>query len=129
MAVALVAVALTGSGAHAARLNSLTARSAIIMDATTGDVLWERDAGQPLPPASTTKIMTAILALESHRLDDSFTVSRAASQVVPSKINLRPGQEMRLRNLLYASSSIRRTMPRTWSRRVSAARSTSSRRA
>ena len=102
MGVALVAVALAASGAHAARLNSLTARSAIIMDATTGDVLWERDAGRPLPPASTTKIMTAILALESHRLDDSFTVSRSASQVVPSKINLRPGQEMRLRNLLYA---------------------------
>jgi D-alanyl-D-alanine carboxypeptidase (penicillin-binding protein 5/6) len=102
--VALVALAglAVPASTHAARLSSLTARSAIIMDVTNGEVLWERDSTLPLAPASTTKIMTAILALESGRLDDSFTVSRSASLTVPSKINLRPGQTMRLRNLLYA---------------------------
>jgi len=102
VALVVAATLALAPSAHAARLSSLTARSAILMDAITGEVLWERDSVRPLPPASTTKIMTAILALESHRLDESFTVSRSASFVVPSKINLRPGQHMRLRNLLYA---------------------------
>jgi len=81
---------------------SLTARAAIIMDAASGDVLWERNASQPLPPASTTKVVTAVLALESGRLDDTFQVSAAAAETAPSKINLRAGQRMRLKNLVYA---------------------------
>jgi D-alanyl-D-alanine carboxypeptidase (penicillin-binding protein 5/6) len=80
----------------------LTARAAIVMDAETGAVIWDRNGSDVLPPASTTKVMTAILALESDRLDDSLRVSSAAAGVAPSKINLRPGQHMRLRNLLYA---------------------------
>jgi D-alanyl-D-alanine carboxypeptidase (penicillin-binding protein 5/6) len=81
---------------------SITARHAVIMDAATGAVLWERGGDQVAPPASTTKVMTAIVALESGRLDESFPVSARASRTPPSKINLRPGQRMRLRNLLYA---------------------------
>ena len=80
----------------------ITARAAIIMDATTGEVVWERNSTEPLPPASTTKVITAILALESGRLDDSFTVSERAAETPPAKINLRAGQRMRLKNLLYA---------------------------
>jgi D-alanyl-D-alanine carboxypeptidase (penicillin-binding protein 5/6) len=80
----------------------LTARAGLVMDAATGEVLWERNATLPLPPASTTKVMTAILAAESGRLDESLRVSSTASQVSPSKINLRPGQRMQLRNLVYA---------------------------
>lgn len=81
---------------------ALTARAGIVMDAATGEILWERNAAVPLPPASTTKVMTAILAVESGRLDERLRVSGAASQVSPSKINLRPGQRMQLRNLVYA---------------------------
>ena len=62
------------------------------MDAESGEVLWERNANEPLPPASTTKVMTAILALESDRLDESFRVSSAAAAAPPSRINLRAGQ-------------------------------------
>ncbi len=80
----------------------LTARAAIVMDATTGDVLWERNSSQPLPPASTTKVLTAIIALESGHLDDAFRVSQNAAETAPSKINLRVGQRMRLKNLVYA---------------------------
>src|SRR5215470_1946477 len=80
----------------------LTARAAAIVDATTGEVIWERNGSTPLPPASTTKVLTAILALESGRLDESFRVSANAAETAPSKINLRPGQRMRLKNLLYA---------------------------
>ncbi|HJQ85057.1 MAG TPA: D-alanyl-D-alanine carboxypeptidase family protein [Candidatus Binatia bacterium] len=86
----------------AAAAPSVSARGAIVMDAATGEVLWERNASSPLPPASTTKVMTAIVALESGRLDESFRVSADAADTAPSKINLRPGQRMRLKNLLYA---------------------------
>jgi len=95
-----IAVAL-GQQAQAAG-PYLTARAAVIMDAATGEVVWERNGSDPLPPASTTKVLTAILALESGRLDESMRVSVNASETAPSKINLRPGQRMRLKNLLYA---------------------------
>jgi len=80
----------------------ITARAAVIMDAGTGEVVWERNSTDPLPPASTTKVMTAILALESGRLDESFRVSEYAAETAPSGIHLRAGQRMRLKNLLYA---------------------------
>ncbi len=80
----------------------ITARAAVIMDAGTGEVVWERNSTEPLPPASTTKVMTAILALESGRLDESFRVSEYAAETPPSGIHLRAGQRMRLKNLLYA---------------------------
>ncbi|HLK09994.1 MAG TPA: D-alanyl-D-alanine carboxypeptidase [Candidatus Binatia bacterium] len=97
-----IVLALVAGTARGAAAPSLTARAAIAMDAGTGEVLYERAADQPLPPASTTKVMTAILALESGRLDEDFTVSSFAAETAPSKINLKPGQRMRLRNLLYA---------------------------
>jgi D-alanyl-D-alanine carboxypeptidase (penicillin-binding protein 5/6) len=81
---------------------SVTARAAIIVDADTGETLWEHNADQALPPASTTKVMTAILAIESGRLDDYVTVSPEASGMAPSKLGLRPGERMALGDLLYA---------------------------
>jgi D-alanyl-D-alanine carboxypeptidase len=80
----------------------VTALSAIIVDADTGEVLWERDADTARPPASTTKVLTAIVALESGRLDEAFRVSKAATAIPPSKIHLRSGQRMELDHLLYA---------------------------
>jgi D-alanyl-D-alanine carboxypeptidase (penicillin-binding protein 5/6) len=101
IAFALVTALAPSASARAAE-PYITARAAIIMDAATGEVVWERNSDEPLPPASTTKVMTAILALESNRLDESFRVSQEAAETPPSKINLRPGQRMRLKNLLYA---------------------------
>jgi len=101
VALAMVAALVAPAGASMGG-PTLTARSAIIMDAASGEVTWQWNASEPLPPASTTKILTAILALESGRLDESFRVSVNASETPPSKINLRPGQRMRLKNLLYA---------------------------
>lgn len=80
----------------------LTARAAIVVDAGTGASIWERDADLPLPPASTTKVLTAILALESQRLDDSLRVSANAAATAPSKLGLRPGQRVVVRDLLFA---------------------------
>jgi D-alanyl-D-alanine carboxypeptidase len=99
MLALVVALALPMS---AAASPAVTARAALVMDASTGEVIWEDNGSLPLPPASTTKLMTAIVAIESGELDESFVVSPFAAMTAPSRINLRAGQRMRLRNLLYA---------------------------
>ncbi len=72
------------------------------MDAATGRVLYQKDADLRLPPASTTKVMTTILALESGRkLSENLTVSKDATRVPPSKLYLRPGQTVSIEELLY----------------------------
>ena len=99
MLALVVALALPGSAVAGP---AVTARAALVMDASTGDVIWEDDGNVPLPPASTTKVMTEIVAIESGELDESYEVSRFAASTAPSRINLRAGQRMKLRNLLYA---------------------------
>lgn len=80
----------------------LTARSAIVMDASTGAVLWSHNADEPLPPASTTKVVTALLALQSGRLGEVLPVSAEAARAPASKLGLRPGMTLRMRDLVYA---------------------------
>lgn len=81
---------------------AIRARAAVVMDAQTGLLLYAKEPDRRLPPASTTKVMTAVLALESGRLDDEVTVSRTAAGVQPIKLHLRPGEHARLRDLTYA---------------------------
>jgi len=83
--------------------DDLTAKSALLMDAATGRILFQKEPDLRLPPASTTKVMTAIVALESGRkLSEGLTVSKDATRVPPSKLYLRPGQTMPIEELLYA---------------------------
>jgi D-alanyl-D-alanine carboxypeptidase (penicillin-binding protein 5/6) len=96
----LVVAALVPAAAHAQP--DVTARGAIIVDAETGASVWELNADEALPPASTTKVMTAVLALQSHQLDQEFMVSAHAAATPPSKIGLKAGQSVALRDLLYA---------------------------
>ena len=73
------------------------------MDALTGRILYQKEADLRLPPASTTKVVTAILALESGRkLSDSLTVSKTATRVPATKLYLRPGQTLTIEDLLYS---------------------------
>jgi D-alanyl-D-alanine carboxypeptidase len=72
------------------------------MDAATGKILYQKESELRLPPASTTKVVTAILALESGRkLTELITVSKAATRVQASKLYLRPGQTITIEHLLY----------------------------
>ena len=72
------------------------------MDAKTGKILYQKNADIPLPPASTTKVLTAILTLESQkRSNDRLTVSKAATRVPASKLYLKPGQTVSIEDLLY----------------------------
>ncbi|HZD41306.1 MAG TPA: SPOR domain-containing protein [Terriglobales bacterium] len=80
----------------------LTARSAVLMEAKTGRILYQREPDLHLPPASTTKILTAIVTLESGRkLTELLTVSKAATRVPASKLYLAPGQTLSIADLLY----------------------------
>ena len=72
------------------------------MDASTGRILYQKEADLRLPPASTTKVMTAIVTLESgHKLDESLTVSKDATRMPATKLYLRAGQRMTIEELLY----------------------------
>ena len=101
--VLITILAVPGRGLAAADVAPfVTARAAIVVDGATGDVLWSRSPDLELPPASTTKVMTAILALESDALERRFPVSAEACRVVPRKVNLRAGQRLKLEDLVYA---------------------------
>lgn len=85
----------------------LNARSAILMEAETGDILYEKNSHQELPPASMTKIMTMLLVMEAleegrAKLDDKIVVSERASSMGGSQVYLEPGEEMKLEDLMKA---------------------------
>ncbi len=78
----------------------LSAAAAILMDADTGDILYEKDAGRRMRIASTTKIMTALVVLDHARLTDSVTVT-AAHMAEGSSMYLKPGETVTVEELLY----------------------------
>lgn len=81
----------------------LYARSAALIDADTGRVLYEKDGFTEYPMASTTKIMTCIVALENGNLEDMVTVSSNAASQPEVKLGIRKGEVYRLIDLLYAT--------------------------
>ncbi len=78
------------------------AKGAILIDYETGRVLWEKNSDEPLAMASTTKIMTAITAIEKGNLSDTVTASKRAASAPPTKMKLSEGEKITLKNLLYA---------------------------
>lgn len=80
---------------------SLSARAAVLMDAETGAVLYACREHDRRGPASTTKIMTAILALERGDLREKVKIGRRPAWTEGSSIGLRPGEVLTLRQLLY----------------------------
>lgn len=79
----------------------LESRSAIVLDARTGRALFERQPDVHMYPASTTKILTAIVAIEEGDLDDMVTIQPGDTQVQPSIIGLRAGERISLHDLVY----------------------------
>lgn len=80
---------------------SVSARSAILMEQESGRVLFEKDAHKVSRIASITKIMTAILAIESGKLDEKVKVSDRAVRAEGSSVYLKPGEKIRLEDLVY----------------------------
>lgn len=91
-----------GSDIEQTMLPKVEAKGAILMDHKTGRVLWEKNATQPLAMASTTKIMTAIVALENADKNDIVRVSQRAARSPKVKMNLSKDEEIKLEYLLYA---------------------------
>ena len=81
---------------------SVSAQSAILIDGQNGAVLFEKQADLRLPMASTTKIMTALVALENLSLDTVITVDPRAVGVEGSSVYLVAGEQLTLEQLLYA---------------------------
>ena len=79
----------------------INARSAIVMDFDSGRVLYEKNAWIKRPMASTTKVMTAIVALENGNMDDIVTVSKKAASIHGSVIHLTAGEKLSFRELMY----------------------------
>jgi len=76
--------------------------AALLMDLQNGQVLYSKNADRHMYPASTTKILTAIIALEKGHLNDIVTVPREATTVGGSAIGLQAGERLTLHDLLYA---------------------------
>ncbi len=77
------------------------ARAAILLEAETGRVLFERNADERLAIASTTKIMTALLAIEGCSMDEIVTAGRNASGVPGTSIYLSEGEQLTMEEMLY----------------------------
>lgn len=80
---------------------AMSAESAIVMDADSGRVLYQHNPDEKLGIASTTKIMTAIIALENCNLDETVNVSHNASLTEGSSMYLKPNEKITVENLLY----------------------------
>lgn len=103
--LSLTAFAEEGEGVT----DTLSAKSAILMEMSSGKVLLEKNADEQLPPASITKIMTLLLvmeALESGKitLEDTVTASLNASSKGGSQIWLKEGEQMTVHELLKATA-------------------------
>lgn len=84
---------------------NINAESAILIDGDTGKILYEKSVYEKRAPASTTKIMTALLALEHCKTTDVATVTSEAITSVPSGYStdlLKMGEELTIKDLLYA---------------------------
>jgi serine-type D-Ala-D-Ala carboxypeptidase (penicillin-binding protein 5/6) len=84
------------------RFRGVSAKGAIFSNSTQGKRYYGKDPEGKILPASTVKVMTALLVLEHLSLEDEVTVSSRAPNVQPTKIDLRAGEKFKVRDLLYA---------------------------
>lgn len=82
-------------------LVSVSARSAILMEQSSGRVLFQKDAHKQSRIASITKIMTAILAIESGKMEETVKINEQVVRVEGSSANLIPGEKIKLEDLVY----------------------------
>lgn len=83
-------------------LKQLYAQSAVLMDAVSGRVLFEKNGDEKRPMASTTKIMTCILALENGEMDDRVTAGKEAVRQPKVHLGMMEGETFLLRDLLHS---------------------------
>lgn len=81
---------------------NIAGEAAVLMDLKSGQVVWAKNENQARAPASTTKILTALIAIEKGNLQDEVTISEDAVRVEGTRVYLVPGEKQTLENLLYA---------------------------
>ncbi len=91
-------LSLAPMGVHAV---SVSASSAVLTDAKSGEFLFEKNSSSPLPMASTTKIMTAICAIENCNTNIPIIIDERAVGIEGSSIYLKNGERMTVKELLY----------------------------
>lgn len=79
----------------------VTAKSAIVVDQNTNTILYSKNMHEALPPASIIKMLTFSMALEKFEENELIEISENASVQVSNKINMKPGEKMKLSDLLY----------------------------
>ncbi len=99
VAMLLTACGFTASADYSGE--EISAVGAVVIDALTGEVLYEKDCDLQLPMASTTKIMSALIALEQDNLYEEFTVDSEAIKVEGSSMGLQENDRVTLRTLVY----------------------------
>lgn len=87
---------------HSGANLTLTSDCAVLVDASTGKTIYNKRGSTKHANASTTKILTCILALEQASLSDKVTVSQNAASQVPSKLGMKAGDSFKMGDLLYS---------------------------
>lgn len=83
--------------------SDIRSRAAVVMDAGTGRLLYAKNPDMRLMPASTTKLMTALVVLDRSKLSDVVTISRKVSLTPAMRIGLKEGDKVTVETLLYAA--------------------------
>ncbi|MBI1811778.1 MAG: D-alanyl-D-alanine carboxypeptidase [Nitrospirae bacterium] len=84
--------------------DEISSKAAFVMEASTGRVLFAKNPNLKLPPASTTKLVTAMVVLDRAKMSDTVTISEAAANVPSLKeTKLRAGETLTVETLLYAA--------------------------
>ena len=102
LALLSIVSSLTVTPAMAIEEPNIAGEAAIVMDFNSGQVIWAKNENEPRAPASTTKILTALIALEKGNLQDEVTISEDAVRVDGTRVYLVAGEKQTLENLLYA---------------------------
>jgi len=109
MAMGAILGSTAGTAAPPDVVPSVSAKAAVLIDARTGSILFEKNAFVQMDPASTTKIMTALVVLEHGHLDTPVTVSREADRTSGSSLHIHQGDQYTrldlLRGLLLRSGN------------------------
>ncbi|MDQ2694429.1 MAG: D-alanyl-D-alanine carboxypeptidase [Pseudomonadota bacterium] len=97
----LIALAALPGHAAAAAPPEVSARSVLLINPDTGEILYAKEPHRRLPPASTTKVLTALIALQQLDLNVRLPVSPGAARTPPSRVGLYPGEWLSALDLLY----------------------------
>lgn len=85
---------------------AVSSKGAVILDYETRQVLLDNNMHTQLPPASITKVLTAVVALENFKTDKLCTVSQEAADTEPYKIVMNPGEKLSVEDLIYGMMMI-----------------------